>query len=82
MNIGAGIKYDPKTNKVSTLKPIVNKGNLEKMPKVTLSKEQQKKIIEDARKQMGQKKQQTKKKPSVGATLKYALKKTFSKKKK
>ena len=57
--------------------------NLAKMPQKTLSEQERKKIAENLRNSLNQyKKQQQTKKPSVGATLKYALKKTFSKKKK
>ena len=64
------------------VKPVgMRNSNLEKMPKQTLTAEQRKKIVEDMRNSMNQyKKQQQTKKPSVGATLKYAFKKAFSKK--
>ena len=57
------------------------RNNLARPPQKTLTAEQRKKIVEDMRNSMNQyKKQQQTKKPSVGATLKYAFKKAFSKK--
>ena len=56
----------------------LTKSNLEKMPKVTPSKEEMQKMGEQIKKQFEQ--QRKKKNPSVGTVLKQAFKQAFSKK--
>ena len=77
MNQGKGIKYDPKTNKVSIIKgePLV-KSNIEMMLMKTISEQERRKMAQDAINSMKQKK----KKPSVGQVLKQTLKSAFKKK--